>query len=96
MLIQLLAWLATALGLVSTWLVGRKHRAGWTLGIACCIVWALVNFEIRLWPGAASSLIALALAARNWHAWRPKHWAAIGEQGPELVHLRRTTNVEKG
>jgi nicotinamide riboside transporter PnuC len=67
---QALAWLATMLGLVSTWQCGRRHRMGWLLGIACCVVWVAVNVELRLWAGIASAGIAAGLSARNWWAWR--------------------------
>lgn len=70
MLTQLLAWTATIIGLLSTWLVGRHHRSGWTAGIACCLLWITVNIELRLWAGIVSALIAAALSARNWQRWR--------------------------
>lgn len=70
MLTQLLAWTATIVGLASTWLVGRRHRAGWIAGIACCLLWVAVNARIHIWAGIASALVAAALSARNWIAWR--------------------------
>lgn len=70
MLTQLLAWTATVLGLASTWLVGRHHRAGWTIGLACCALWIAVNWRLDVPAGVVSALVAAGLAAHNRHAWR--------------------------
>ena len=70
MLTQLLAWTATVLGLVSTWLCGRHRCTGWLYGIASCTAWIVVNTRLHLWAGIAAAAIAACLSLRNWHRWQ--------------------------
>lgn len=72
MLTQLLAWAATALGLWSTWLLGRRCRAGWIAGITCSLLWIAVNIQVAVWAGIAQATINTALSIRAWHAWQRK------------------------
>lgn len=70
MLTQLLAGTATIIGLLSTWLLGRRYRCGWIAGITCSLLWIAVNIQVAVWAGIAQATINTALSARAWHAWR--------------------------
>jgi len=69
-LAQALAWVATFAGLASTWQTGKKRKSGWVFGIACSVLWVVVNAQVGLVAGVVSSIIAGTLAVKNWLAWR--------------------------
>lgn len=73
MLLQLVAAAATIIGLLSTWLLGRRRNSGWVLGICCCLIWCGVNVQLHMWGGIAQAVIGAWLAARNWQHWRHGH-----------------------
>lgn len=70
MLTQALAWVATFVGLASTWQTGKKRQSGWVISVACSVLWIAVNAEVGLAAGVVSSVIAVGLAVKNWLAWR--------------------------
>lgn len=69
MLLQAAGWAAVTFGITSTWLLGRKHRAGWLTSITACVLWFAVNLAAHIWAGLLSAVIGGLLAARNWRCW---------------------------
>lgn len=60
------AWILTTAGVSAIWLVSRRNRAGWLLGVAvqtCWIVYAVGTVQWGFIPGCAVSL------AIQLHAW---------------------------
>lgn len=69
LLFQAWSWLLTITNVIGLYLVGRKHIAGWVIGVVAqllLLVYALVTQQSGF---VAAALIYGAMHARNWHRW---------------------------
>ena len=62
-------WLSGVLGLLSLWLVGRKNRIGWIVGIASQIPMAYVIYKTSIWGLVPFQTGLLILSFHNWKKW---------------------------
>lgn len=59
------SYAAVIVGFVGTWIAGR-HRTGWLIGATSATMCLIVNAAWHLWAFVAASIVAAALAVRNW------------------------------
>ena len=60
--------------LASTWLLGRKARAGWVLSVTANLVAVPYDSATSQFGFVAVSVINLAISVRAWIAWgHPGH-----------------------
>lgn len=69
LLLQVWSWLLTITNVVGLYLVGRKHIAGWVVGVTAqlfLLTYALVTQQSGF---VAAALIYGTMHARNWYRW---------------------------
>lgn len=57
-------------GLLSMFLVARKKRAGWIIGIACDLLSLPYDITTRQYGYVATSAVALAIAGSAFRRWK--------------------------
>lgn len=67
------SYLLTAGGAFGLYLAGRKHWAGWAVGLGMQTLWVAYGITTRQWGFIVSAAIYGSVYAKNIHAWlRPK------------------------
>lgn len=68
---QTLAWVATILGWIAAWRIGRQVNA-WTVATLSAALWLIVNLSLTLWAGVVASIVGIAIAERNRRRWHTR------------------------
>lgn len=64
------SYLLTAVGAVGLYIAGRKHPAGWLVGLGAQGLWIAYALSTKQYGFLFSSLIYGSVYARNYRAWR--------------------------
>ena len=59
--------------LVYIWLVGRKKRYGWLVGLAAQPVWAAFAWLSGAWGLFVFEIVYTAIVFHNWRRWGETH-----------------------
>jgi hypothetical protein len=70
LLVQVAEWAISVLGFTSSWLLGRRHIAGWWYSLAAQILWLYVATATSQWAFVPGSFVYSALALNGWRHWR--------------------------
>lgn len=82
-MIQALTWAATLAGFASTYLLGRKCRAGWVISIAGTALWVAANILLGISAGVVQGVVNVGLSAWNYSRWNSSApLRAGGESSP--------------
>ena len=65
----ILSLATSAVTILSMWLVGKKHAAGWKLGLANQALWAALIIDRRAWGLIVLSAFLVVVYARNLWLW---------------------------
>ncbi len=67
---QLWSLLPVVVGVLGTYIAGRKSKWGWALGFLAQVLWVLYSVAIFEWGLVASSAIYGVVYAKNFLSWR--------------------------
>ena len=63
-------WIALVLNAVAIYLLGKKRKAGWSLGIAANIAWIVFGILAHSVATVVACSIFVALNVKGWLNWR--------------------------
>ena len=63
-------WIALVLNAVAIYLLGRKQRAGWSLGVGANLAWIVFGILAHSVATVAACSIFVALNVKGWWNWR--------------------------
>jgi len=63
-------WVALVLNAVAIYLLGKKQRAGWSLGIAANLAWIAFGILAHSVATVVACIIFSALNMKGWWNWR--------------------------
>lgn len=64
------SWVLTAIGLTGAWLVGRKRRAGFLVGVGNQVTWIAYALSTSQFGFLPASVLWAAVYFNNWRRWR--------------------------
>ncbi|MEM8867154.1 MAG: nicotinamide riboside transporter PnuC [Verrucomicrobiota bacterium] len=62
-------WIGVASGLLAVWLSIKEKVLTWPLYIICYLSYALLSWEVKLYPFLGMNLIFIGLSAYGWRKW---------------------------
>jgi hypothetical protein len=65
-MIQVLEWLSMGMSIFGTFLISKRHRAGWMVALASEPVWAGASWITHQWAFLAAAGVYAAINIRGW------------------------------
>lgn len=66
-------WIALILNAVAIFMLGKKQRSGWSLGIVANIAWIAFGLLAHSVATVTACSIFVALNVKGWWNWRAEH-----------------------
>ena len=63
-------WIALVLNAGAIYLLGKKHRAGWSLGVVANVAWIVFGILAHSVATVVACSIFVALNVKGWWGWR--------------------------
>lgn len=64
------SWILAAVGIFGIYLAGKKHKAGWAVGLGAQVLWIVFAIATQQWGFIASALAYGFIYGKNYLAWR--------------------------
>ena len=62
-------WVLAGMVLISTWMIGRKNKWGWVVGLMASAGWAVYTFQIQEYALATNAIFMSAIRIRSGVQW---------------------------
>lgn len=73
-------WVALVLNAVAIYLLGKKRRSGWSLGVAANLVWIAFGVLAHSVATMVACSIFVALNIKGWLNWRSEEASNLAPQ----------------
>ena len=68
-MIEILSWLAMVCTLISAYLLAKKMKSGWVLGIIGCVIWIVYSITTTQPALALTNVVILGIDAYGFYKW---------------------------
>ena len=62
-------WIASALEILSKWIIGNKNKWGFVLALICCLAWGYVAIDKEVYGLFLAIIPAIVINIRNFIKW---------------------------